>query len=79
MNESFIKEKPEWLSSEECAEWLGVELKTLWEWRKRQSIELPYYQLGERTFKYLKQDVIDYINKRRVSLEDRNVKHNEES
>lgn len=54
------------LTSKQAADYLGVRVQTLWEWRNRSIIPLPYHKIGPKTFMYLKSDLDEYISKCRV-------------
>lgn len=45
----------------QAAEYLGVKPKTLWEWRNRNLVALPYYRIGKRRFFYLQSDLDIYL------------------
>ena len=54
------------MTTEQAAKYLCVSSKTLWEWRNRCKMPLPYYRIGERRMMYLKSDLDAYMAKRRV-------------
>lgn len=56
----------ELISSKEAAKYLGVALSTLWEWRNRSIVNLPYYKISARKFMYAQEDLDNFLNERRV-------------
>ncbi len=53
-------------NTNEAAEYLGIKPKTLWEWRNRSLILLPFYRIGKRRFIYLQSDLDNYLAQCRV-------------
>jgi excisionase family DNA binding protein len=56
------------MTSKDAAKYLGIKLSTLWEWRNRSIVELPYYKIGKRKFFYMKKDLDNYLEKCRVDF-----------
>lgn len=56
----------ELISSKEAAKYLGIALSTLWEWRNRSIVNLPYYKISPRKFMYRKEDLDNFLNDRRI-------------
>ncbi|HEH5945700.1 TPA: helix-turn-helix domain-containing protein [Legionella pneumophila] len=57
------------LNTNEAANYLGVKPKTLWEWRNRTPVSLPYYRMSKRKFIYLKSDLDHYLAQCRIDLD----------
>lgn len=55
-------------NTNEAAAYLGVKPKTLWEWRNRGQIPLPYYRIGKRRFIYLQSDLDSYLAQCRIGI-----------
>jgi hypothetical protein len=53
-------------NTNEAAAYLGIKPKTLWEWRSRSLILLPFYRIGKRRFIYLQSDLDNYLAQCRV-------------
>lgn len=53
-------------NTNEAAAYLGIKPKTLWEWRNRCVILLPFYRIGKRSFIYLQSDLDNYLAQCRV-------------
>ncbi len=55
-------------NTNQAAEYLGIKPKTLWEWRNRNQISLPYYRLGKRSYFYLQSDLDTYLAQCRIDM-----------
>lgn len=53
-----------WMSSEEAAEYLGVDATTLRAWRLSGRYALPFYRIGTRAVRYRKEDLDAWMAKR---------------
>jgi hypothetical protein len=56
------------LNTSQAATFLGISPKTLWEWRNRSPISLPFYRIGKRRFYYLQSDLDEYLHQCRVEI-----------
>lgn len=54
------------LNVNQAAAYLGIRSSTLWEWRKRSIVELPYYLIGKRKLFYLQSDLDNYLAQCRI-------------
>jgi len=62
-----VAELPELMTPEETAEWLGMSVESLSQNRYlRDSKTIPYIKVGKRV-RYIKDDVLAYVNANRVS------------
>lgn len=55
-------------NTNDAAIYLGIKPKTLWEWRNRTLIPLPFYRIGKRKFIYLKSDLDNYLAQCRIEI-----------
>lgn len=55
-------------NTNEAATYLGIKPKTLWEWRNRSQIPLPYYRVGKRRFIYFQSDLDNYLAQCRIDI-----------
>ena len=56
------------LDTNEAAAYLGVKPKTLWEWRNRTPIPLPFHRISKRRFIYLQSDIDNYFAQCRIEF-----------
>lgn len=55
-----------WITDKEVAEMIGASRQTIIKWRV-EGKGIPYYQIG-RSIRYKLQDVLDYMEARRVEV-----------
>jgi hypothetical protein len=60
----------ELMSSKAAAEYLGIALSTLWEWRNRSIVNLPYYKISPRKFMYRKEDLDKFLEDSRITFDE---------
>lgn len=51
---------PDWISAEDAAKWLGVDIVTLWRWRSKYN--LAYTKVGKRTLMYDRRQINQILN-----------------
>ena len=64
--DKIINNKPKQLTPDEAAAIVGVSKQTMAAWRCTKKENIPYYKIDGKVF-YREQDLIDWMDKKRVA------------